>query len=113
MLALIFRLLVAHALADFSLQTTAMAMGKSRLREKEKNEGNRERIVFWPYWLTAHAFVHGGAVWMATGNMGLGVVEVVLHWIIDFAKCENWTNIHIDQFLHMMCKAGYVLFLTL
>ena len=113
MLALIFKLIVAHALADFSLQTTAMAMGKSRRREAEKNEGNRERTLFWPYWLTAHALVHGGAVWIATGNMGLGIVEVVLHWIIDFAKCESWTNIHIDQLLHLVCKAVYVAFLTL
>lgn len=113
MLALILKLIMTHALGDFSLQTTAMAMGKSRHWEAEKNEGNRERTLFWPYWLTAHALVHGGLVWIVTGNMGLGIVEVILHWLIDFAKCESWTNIHIDQLLHLACKTGYVLFLTL
>jgi hypothetical protein len=35
-------------------------------------------------------------------------VEFVLHWWIDFAKCEKWTNFHQDQGLHLLSKLAYV-----
>ena len=111
MVALIFKLLIAHALADFSLQTSAMARGKARNSKPDSAEEIKMVSTFWPYWLTAHALIHGGAVWIATGNMTLGMAEVVLHWIIDFMKCEKWTNIHVDQLLHMICKAAYIFIL--
>lgn len=112
MVELAFKLLIAHALADFSLQTSAMAKGKARNSKPDFIEEMKLVSLFWPYWLTAHALIHGGAVWFVTGSMTLGLAEVVLHWLIDFAKCEKWTNIHVDQLLHMICKAGYILYLT-
>jgi hypothetical protein len=112
MIALIAKLIFAHVLADFALQTTSMAMGKCRKKQAEEKSGCRyHQGPNWPYWLTAHAIIHGGAVWLATGNIILGLAEVFLHWIIDFAKCENWTNIHADQILHMACKAAYLFFI--
>ena len=89
-----------------------MAKGKARKAKLEYIQDGRKYILFWPYWLSAHALIHGGAVWLITGNMSLGLIEVILHWIIDFAKCEGWTNIHIDQLLHMICKAVYVWLIT-
>ncbi|OVE78677.1 hypothetical protein BVY01_04770 [bacterium I07] len=111
MLTLIFKLLFAHAMADFSLQTNAMAMGKNRNVDWEGAKQGGKRYAFWPYWLTAHALIHGGAVWVVTGNVLLGAVETLLHWLIDFAKCENWINIHFDQALHLVTKIAYVWFL--
>jgi len=106
MCALIFKFLLGHVLVDFALQPTSMARGKCR-----NNKSDEKYVPTWPYWLTAHALIHGGAVWLVTGNMVLGILEVFLHWIIDFAKCENWTNIHTDQLLHIICKAIYLFIL--
>ena len=112
MIALIFKLIIAHVFADFAFQSTSMAMGKCRKRQHEEKSGSRHHLgPNWPYWLTAHTILHGGAVWLVTGNMFLGLVEVVLHWCIDYAKCENWTNIHVDQILHMACKALYIVYI--
>ena len=106
MFELAFKLLIGHALADFVLQPTSMANGKCRhFKSMEKNTGPN-----WPYWLTAHALVHGGMAWLITGNILFGLAEVIIHWIIDYAKCENWTNIHTDQILHIVCKAVYIVF---
>ena len=108
---LIFKFLVGHALVDFAFQPTSMAVGKNRNRTFDANPDERKYFPSWYYWLTAHALIHGGAVWLITNNPILGIVEVVLHWIIDFAKCENWTNIHVDQLLHVVCKVFYVFIL--
>ena len=40
--------------------------------------------------------------------MALALVETALHWLIDFIKSAGLTNLHLDQFLHILCKAGYV-----
>ncbi len=108
MLALILKLIIGHALVDFVLQPSSMAMGKNRNRKWEGSLEDKKFFPNWPYWLTAHALLHGGAVWMITGNLYLGILEIALHWIIDFAKCENWTNIHADQILHLICKGIYL-----
>jgi hypothetical protein len=108
--ALFFALLVGHALADFPLQTDAMAAGKNRNRaiDPAKIPPGATLQVVWPYWLASHALVHGGVVALITGSVTLGVAETVLHWMIDFAKCENWTGIHTDQGLHIGCKLLWV-----
>jgi hypothetical protein len=59
--------------------------------------------------LSAHGLIHGGVVFIVTGSSVLGVTEVVLHSVIDFLKCENKTNPHTDQFLHILCKIFYVI----
>ena len=110
-IAFIFKFLIGHALADFVFQPTAMAKGKVRNKNNNSMSGRNEPVIPWPYWLTAHALVHAGVVWLITGSLLLGGVEVVLHWLIDFAKNENWTNIHIDQILHIFCKATYLIFI--
>ena len=96
---LFFQLLVGHALVDFPLQTGPMATEKSR-----HSATKLQKEVPWYYWLSAHAILHGGAVLLITGSLGLGLLETAVHWLIDFAKCEGWTNIHIDQALHVGCK---------
>ena len=57
--------------------------------------------------------MHAGAVWAITGSFMIGIAELVLHWIIDYIKCEGITNIHTDQLLHILCRVGYVIAIAL
>ena len=89
-------LICGHALADFALQSEAMAIGKNR-------NSTKFRVLPWGYWLTSHALIHGLAVTLVLGPI-FGVAEFVAHWLIDFGKCESWYGIHYDQMLHLGCK---------
>ena len=109
-MALFFQLLVGHVLGDYVFQRSIMATSKSRHAEIFKTVSNR--FPPWYYWLLAHALVHGGAVFLVTGNLALGLIETGLHAVIDFCKCEGWFNVHVDQALHIACKLAYVLFIT-
>jgi len=100
-----FQLLAAHAVADFALQQEAMGAGKNRHNKIHKEKGTH--FPPWYYWLTAHSLVHGGAVYIITNSIFLGIVETLLHWLIDYSKCEGWINFHQDQALHIGCKIGY------
>jgi hypothetical protein len=106
---LFFALAIGHALADYPLQTEFIALGKNHRLPPERIPGGLgETRGVWVHCLTAHCLIHAGVVWLLTGSVLLGLVELVLHWIIDFLKSEGWTNLHVDQFLHYACKAGYV-----
>ena len=107
-LTILFKLLVAHALADFALQSDAMAKGKNRHNKPDFVPVGQKLVPCWPYWLSAHALISGGLVYIVTNSLTLGLFETVAHWFIDFAKCENWTNPNIDQALHLACRLGYL-----
>jgi len=107
MIQLLFWLLVGHAFADFVFQSDSMAKGKNRHRKTEPPPG-AVYTPCWPYWLTAHALVHGGTVALITGSFFLGVLETLAHWVIDFGKCENWYGVHTDQALHIICKLVWI-----
>lgn len=109
---LLFALFIGHALADFPLQGDFIARGKNRHNAPTNVPIGQKPVNVWVHCLTAHALIHAGFVWAITGCVWLGVIEMVLHWMIDFAKCENWTNPHTDQLLHIACKVGYVLVLA-
>jgi hypothetical protein len=104
---LLFWLVVGHQLMDFALQTPNIAIEKNR-----HSTSPLQNEVPWFYWMTAHAFLHGGFVAWVTGQVGYGLLETVIHWIIDFAKCERWTNIHVDQILHYLCKVLWVVMIA-
>lgn len=91
-LATLFALCIAHAVADYGLQSQYVADHKGRNR----------------WVMLAHCLIHGGAVWAVTCNPGLGMVEVLLHAAIDTAKCRRITNENTDQALHYGCKVAYV-----
>lgn len=95
-------LVAAHFIADFPLQTDAIAAGKNR------NLGRLKFGVNWWYWLTAHSMTHGVAVGLVTGNALLGTSEAVAHWLIDYGKCERWFGLHVDQALHLLCKVAWI-----
>lgn len=92
----LFYLLCAHALCDYPLQGNYMAMAKNRHTESARG--------IWPWVLTSHALIHGGAVALITGSVWLGIAETVAHWLIDFGKCEKWYDFNTDQWLHVACK---------
>jgi hypothetical protein len=111
--SLLFALLIGHALADYPLQGKFLAIRKNRHIKSIDYTGDSPPQL-WVYCLSAHSLVHAGTVWVIIGALGLksaalfAFIEFVLHWLIDFAKCEKWTNFHQDQALHAVSKLGYV-----
>lgn len=99
----LFALLIGHSLADYPLQGRFIATYKSR---HSKNPNEPESHPWWLF-LTTHALVHAGTVWIVTGNVFFALIELVLHWIIDFVKAENRFSLITDQALHVLCKVGY------
>jgi len=104
---MLFFLIAGHALMDFALQSDAMAVCKCR-----RTDNPIQKSVPWFYWLTAHALLHGAAVGVVlhwtTNNwdlaLGFALAETIVHWFIDWGKCERLYNIHVDQGLHVGCK---------
>lgn len=112
-LAIFFALAIGHALADFSLQGDFLSTAKNRHADIARFfGGNRPPKALWVHALTAHALIHAGAVWLVTGSAALAAIELLVHWLIDFSKCEGWTSFTTDQFLHFACKAAYAVALT-
>lgn len=97
---MLIALLALHALADFPLQGDFLAQAK--------NPHTALGREFWPYALSAHGLIHGGAVYLITGSVWLCLAETVAHAVIDLAKCEGWINLFVDQALHWLCKAAWV-----
>jgi Protein of unknown function (DUF3307) len=129
-LAIFFLLLCGHALADYALQSDAMAKGKNRHTpiDPSKVPPGQTPQVCWFYWLTAHALIHGLTVALllllalphteaAAWSPGLafrlaataGILEAISHSWIDLVKCEGLTSIHQDQLLHILCKLAICL----
>lgn len=106
--AMLWWLVVGHAVADFWAQSDALARMKNRHRDSAvfAPPGQAPQTI-WPYALTAHALMHGAAVALATGSVPLGIAESAAHWMIDFAKCEGWIGIHRDQAMHLACKVAW------
>ncbi len=100
-------LLVGHAVADFPLQGEFLAIGKNRRYLTRLKDPARPPEI-WVFCMGAHCLIHAGAVWIVTGSFLLAVVELVLHWFIDLAKCEGKTTFATDQWAHVACKAIYV-----
>lgn len=105
-------LLIGHALCDYPLQADFLARGKNRHSVMTPPPGAKPQTI-WPYCLTAHALIHAGFVLIITGSPLLSAAEAASHWLIDYAKCENWTGIHWDQWLHVWCKVLWVVAVVL
>ena len=92
----LFWMIVGHFACDFPFQPDQLAQAK--------NPKNSLARMPWFYVMMSHCLIHGGAVALATGSTYLGIAETVIHIGIDLAKCKGWTNIHVDQALHLTCK---------
>jgi hypothetical protein len=94
---------MAHFLCDFGLQSDRMA--------REKCPGC-DATLPWGWWLTAHSAIHGLAVALLTGLPVLGLVEMAVHALIDHSKCAGRISLRVDQALHLLCKALWVVVLA-
>ena len=103
-LGLFAAFVVAHALCDFPLQGPYLAKQKAR-----KQAGS---FAEWLVALSAHCVIQAGGVWLVSGSLLLGTVELVLHCLIDLGKTEGKFGLIADQSLHLICKAGYVILLV-
>lgn len=92
-----FLMLCGHALADYPLQ------GDFVSKFKNINSGSE----MWPYVLLSHGLIHGLMVYLITGNIGFALAETLIHSLIDHLKCTNKINFHLDQWLHIGCKAAW------
>jgi hypothetical protein len=103
-MTVLFWLLVAHSLCDYPLQGEYLAAAK------RKNSGHAT-----PWWiaLSAHSFIHAGAVALVTGSILLGVCELVLHWSIDYLKCGGKFGFTTDQVFHVSCKVLWAVLLMI
>lgn len=102
----LFALLLGHCVADYPLQTDHIAKFKNWKNASPPPPGQKQQAV-WPYVMSAHAGTHAAAVWIVTGSPLLAGCEFAAHWMIDAAKCANWTDIHKDQSLHVVCKVAW------
>jgi len=102
-LQLFILLILGHFLADFPLQGDRMAV--------EKCPG-KDVVLNWRWWLSAHAATHGFVVALLTGLPVLGLVEMLVHALIDYGKCRLHYSLMVDQVLHWACKVVWVLVLT-
>ena len=110
---LFFLLLAGHAIADFAIQTEFVATNKNRhVRLKYSPEVRAKMEIIWPHLLTAHSLHHGLFVFLITGNLLASCLEVVIHWITDFGKCERWYGFHADQAIHVLTKALWTYLIT-
>lgn len=101
LLGLIFWLFVGHAIADYALQSDFIAQAKNPKTEVGE--------TFWPWVSGAHALIHGGFVALFTGYWILGLLEVIIHWATDMAKCENAITFKQDQLVHYGCKVVWAI----
>ncbi len=99
----LFLLFVAHALCDYPLQGDFLAKGKNHL--------NPIPNIPWYQCLLAHSLIHAGAVYLITGNLFIGLIELIIHFITDYLKCDNKISFNIDQFTHYFVKIIYAIIL--
>ena len=110
-----FALAIGHAIADFPLQTEFLAINKNRhLVAKDTDDGKPSRM--WIHCLTAHSLTHAGMVLFILGPFVKGaaliaLAEFVLHWLLDYVKCEGMTGFNADQAAHYFCKVAYAVLL--
>jgi len=87
-------LIAAHAICDFPLQGRNLSRPKNRL----------EPDFVWWLAMFYHAVIHGAAVGLITGSLGLGLAEIAMHAATDFSKGRRWIGFYTDQAIHVACK---------
>ncbi len=108
-----FAMIIGHAFGDYPLQAEFLANGKNRhLDARKLFNGAPGPPFLWIHALTAHSLIQSGIVWLITGSPVLAFVEFVVHWIIDFVRCEQWISFGVDQLLHVAFKVIYAVLLV-
>ena len=96
----LYWLLIGHAVADYVLQSDQMIVRKNPRWLNSLDSGHG------PWWWTmlAHSAINGSFVSLLTGNIAYGMVETVLHFLLDWAKCLGKINAVEDQAGHILSK---------
>ena len=111
-----------HCLADFGLQSEAMARGKNKnleLKNKERlvKEGIIKEEAFkkcWGWWLSGHAGIHALLIMLVFPTFWyLGLIEFIAHYTLDYIKTNGKTNPHQDQMFHIILRIIYALVVVL
>lgn len=89
-------LVFLHFLADYSLQGDYMA--------RAKNKYNPIAGTPWYQAMGAHCFIHGMFVFLITGSIILLVLEFIVHFSTDLAKCKGQISYNTDQGIHIFSK---------
>lgn len=100
MINMFILLMLAHFLCDYALQGDFMA--------KAKNHKAPIPGVPWLTVLTSHAAIHAGFVVIITGSVAFGVIELIVHSVTDYLKCDGRLNFNQDQAIHLATKVGFV-----
>lgn len=103
---MIFVLLAAHFFFDYAGQGDFMSQAKNPTTAMGKS--------LWYWVLPSHGIIHGGAVFLITGSLGIAFYETFIHTVTDYAKCRNWISYSVDQAIHIGCKflwAGVTIYL--
>lgn len=85
-------LCLAHSITDVTIQWKRMEEMKSKC----------------VYWMMNHAIINAIGVYVVTSSLSAMIAELVLHPVIDYGKINGLYNVHVDQFLHLLTKIGYV-----
>lgn len=104
-----FALMIGHALADFPLQGEFLSITKNRRFQPPAGGKYPVTPRLWIYCLSVHCLIQAGAVWVVTTSPLLAFIEFIVHWLIDFVKCEGGTGFEFDQWLHIGTKVIYVI----
>jgi hypothetical protein len=99
-LIIMFWLLVAHVLADYSLQSPEMGKYKNKRNIPTPPDSKAKPVSVWVAYMTAHALTHAGLVALVVG-VPLGFVLGVCHWIQDYLKCKYQYSPNLDQIIHV------------
>ena len=93
---MLIALIGAHAFFDYA--------GQGDFMSKAKNRASPIPGVPWCIVLAAHSSIHGAAVALITGIWWLFVLESVIHFLTDDAKCNGRISFNEDQLIHVLCK---------
>lgn len=95
-IARLLLLCAGHALCDYPLQGDFLARGKNH------------KVPFpgMPAWqlLLAHCLIHMGMVFLITRSPWLALAELAVHFVTDWAKCDERISFNQDQAIHYFCK---------
>ena len=95
-------LLAAHFVADYPLQGDFLAKAKNK--NVDLGLGS-----IWFLALLGHSLIHSAAVLLITGSLIFAAIELVGHFFIDLAKCNNCISFNLDQYWHLSFKVLYII----
>lgn len=99
----LFRLITFHYIGDFIVQNEFQARAKNRQKMPISFAG-KQSFQWWWQFMLAHSGMHGLFVYIATGSLILGFSEIMVHFLLDWGKCEGLYGAWTDQTGHIISK---------